>query len=1012
MSSVITLDFEHWKAQEAATGNPVVLDEFVFANIPGLDPTLPIDRNEKLPPENQIVHRQRVNKTGLASENAVAYSVTIGTEVGDFEFNWIGLLNKATGIIAMITHAPIQKKIKTHDGLQGNVLTRSFLLEFEGAAKETAINTTAETWQIDFTARLSGIDEQQRLINVDTYGDAAFFDDGFLVSHYANQYTVKRGLAYVGGLRGELKQDQIFTALRDTHIYADFSFQGNLLSQWETKVKLTPAKHLSNYADIAGFQHFVSAIAHIDADGKIADLRSIDSKINQKIKELQESKVDNNNIVDKTGNSENKIMSQAAVTAELDKRLEKDSLRNEDAASNINTSSGKSIQSELNILAGSSALYPEMYITALEVDHTEAFKRMFNDAKKLKRRVQAFGNYTLSSSIDGITISVPTDFSQATITCRSKETVLDWLQKTYIFTVTQDYENITHQFKSMDFVTGSIQSSIMNLNGFIKLSSDDVVLIRYENENTPTNQYKCETNEIFENGQLKYINHYQHGSKTKLEYKPYLNKLLIELPNFILEGAFIRSIIKVTRNNTTLKGGVIQTKSNGHCQAYIENEDSCKFEANDITLSLDYSSLNKGGYAITFKNTSTMILNNIVDAHGWSGVDGNCYRGLRVNDSHLLTVGGHFSVSDIHVDKSTIINHCNGQGWGEFRITRCRHLCADNDNSKTVTTFSTKYDYGNSWEGNIIIDDLEVIIGNKTKNYYIVSAMEPKYNHEFIGHCPDIFIENIRINVGKLTYNPNSITTIRFIDLGKSREMGFEQYQILPRYHEIKNVKLIGNRYFERIDVNPVFNFRDYSNLTRAQINTISGAHYLYTLTVSDLNVEKAGRANGSDIAACYVQGFRFTEHDIPQQIDIINSNYCIPCVSAWNNMNINVRNQIQNHVIYDNSIMGNISSYNIVKYKECTIFGTRVLGARENRSAFLDFHDCHFDFISRSRNQPMTIDDYDKNNGFGLVYSDSPVVTSRLNECTAALEAPDKTYDPKFKQWIKENYKLNGYYL
>lgn len=303
MSSVITLDFEHWKAQEAATGNPVVLDEFVFANIPGLDPTLPIDRNEKLPSENQIVHRQRVNKTGLASENAVAYSVTIGTEVGDFEFNWIGLLNKATGIIAMITHAPIQKKIKTHDGLQGNVLTRSFLLEFEGAAKETAINTTAETWQIDFTARLSGIDEQQRLINVDTYGDAAFFDDGFLVSHYANQYTVKRGLAYVGGLRGELKQDQIFTALRDTHIYADFSFQGNLLSQWETKVKLTPAKHLSNYVDIAGFQHFVFAIAHIGADGKMTDLRTR-KPFNEKLDEIErklDEKVGHNDLSSSIG---------------------------------------------------------------------------------------------------------------------------------------------------------------------------------------------------------------------------------------------------------------------------------------------------------------------------------------------------------------------------------------------------------------------------------------------------------------------------------------------------------------------------------------------------------------------------------------------------------------------------------------------------------------------------------------------------------------------------------------
>ncbi|MEY8165581.1 phage tail protein, partial [Providencia rettgeri] len=122
MASVITVAFEIWKAQEAASGKAVLLDEFVFANVPNLDPTQPIDRNEKLPPANQIVHRQAVNKAGLASENAVAYSVTLGAEVGNFDFNWIGLLNKASGTVAMITHAPTQKKLKNQNGQQGNVL--------------------------------------------------------------------------------------------------------------------------------------------------------------------------------------------------------------------------------------------------------------------------------------------------------------------------------------------------------------------------------------------------------------------------------------------------------------------------------------------------------------------------------------------------------------------------------------------------------------------------------------------------------------------------------------------------------------------------------------------------------------------------------------------------------------------------------------------------------------------------------------------------------------------------
>ncbi|MEI9788376.1 phage tail protein [Moellerella wisconsensis] len=324
MSSIITLDFEHYKAQEAATGTPVILDEFVFALVPNLDPKKPIERTEQLPNEKYIVHRQTVNKSGLVSENAVAYSVTLGTEIGDFEFNWIGLLNKASNSVAMITHAPTQKKLRTQGGQQGNVLTRSFLLEFDGAAKDTAINTTAETWQIDFTARLSGIDEMQRLINVDSYGSAAFFNDGFEVTRSSEQYTVKKGLGYVGGLRGELAQNQILNGLRNTKVYADFSYQGNIVSQWNTVIKITAAATLNNYVDAAGFSHQVFAIASIDANGNVKDLRSMGALSSQEISALEmrlkldlNKKIDKANISGQKGNDNDKVPSLNLMTNEL-----------------------------------------------------------------------------------------------------------------------------------------------------------------------------------------------------------------------------------------------------------------------------------------------------------------------------------------------------------------------------------------------------------------------------------------------------------------------------------------------------------------------------------------------------------------------------------------------------------------------------------------------------------------------------------------------------------------------
>ncbi|MDM3595667.1 phage tail-collar fiber domain-containing protein [Proteus mirabilis] len=272
--SIITTAFERWKAQESIDGNLIVLDEFVFAHIPNLEIEKPIDRNEGLPDAKYIVHRQTVNKTGVVNQNAVAYSVTIGAEIGDFDFNWIGLLNKKSGTVAMIVHAPTQRKIKTQAGQQGNVLTRSFLLEYLGASKETAITTPAEMWQIDFTARLSGIDEMQRLVNTDSYGEASFFDDAFLVAKTGNQYFVTKGIGYIGGLRAKLITNQNITVpAENTKVYADVSYQGNITSRWQTHIKLTVKPDLKNYIDNAGFAHFVFAIASISAEGKITDLR-------------------------------------------------------------------------------------------------------------------------------------------------------------------------------------------------------------------------------------------------------------------------------------------------------------------------------------------------------------------------------------------------------------------------------------------------------------------------------------------------------------------------------------------------------------------------------------------------------------------------------------------------------------------------------------------------------------------------------------------------------------------
>lgn len=271
--AVITKAFVEWKAKQAADNQPVVLDEYIFANIPGLDSSIPVSNTEGMPAADKIVHRQAVSKTGVINADSVVYSVTLGADVGDFDFNWIGLANKATGTLAMIIHAPTQRKVKNASGQQGNVLVRSMLMEYSGAQTATNITTPAETWQIDFTARLAGMDERHRKENMDLYGAAAFFDTGYLVAKTGAQFFVTKGAGYVAGLRSELVANQNITVTtKPTKVWLDVCWKGTLTSVWAIESKLTVAASLANYID-SGVQHYVFALASIDASGNVTDLR-------------------------------------------------------------------------------------------------------------------------------------------------------------------------------------------------------------------------------------------------------------------------------------------------------------------------------------------------------------------------------------------------------------------------------------------------------------------------------------------------------------------------------------------------------------------------------------------------------------------------------------------------------------------------------------------------------------------------------------------------------------------
>ena len=277
MASIITIAGEKLFAQKAQANEQLDIDTFIFANVPGQDPAAPIDRDEAMPDIGQQVHQQIVQQVGRINENVVVYSTVLDSVTGDFDFNWVGLYSSVNDTLVAINHIPTTPKTATAAGVAGNTLNRNFGIEYSGIADLTGITVAPETWQLDFTARLSGMDELTRNLAKDLNGTDSFIDDGFKVvpRETVNSFSVLPGIGYVNGLRIALTDEAILNA--DSYpkfIYVDAYFDGEASSVWKPKHLLSiTSEELTDYIDETGKQHYVVKLANITTADEVEDLR-------------------------------------------------------------------------------------------------------------------------------------------------------------------------------------------------------------------------------------------------------------------------------------------------------------------------------------------------------------------------------------------------------------------------------------------------------------------------------------------------------------------------------------------------------------------------------------------------------------------------------------------------------------------------------------------------------------------------------------------------------------------
>ena len=303
-----------------AQGKTLTIDKFIFANIPGLDPGKDPDPNEDKPSTDKIVYQCAPFKVGYVSPNCVAYSAVLGPDLGDFDFNWVGLWCSQYSTLMVISYNPLTHKQKNSQFDIGNTISKNIGIQYMNIKDLTAITIKAETWQLDFYNRFAGIDDRERRSNWDMYGNKFFEDNAFLIINNIGKYTAQPGLGYVRGIQivNQAIKDIGDPGVLPKIVYIDTWMEGDYRgceAKWQIT---TSATALIDYKDSANQQHYIELLATIAANSAITDNRNDDTTGNYR-------KIPRTPLSDNFELNDSKIAASTVATKNLaDRRVKND----------------------------------------------------------------------------------------------------------------------------------------------------------------------------------------------------------------------------------------------------------------------------------------------------------------------------------------------------------------------------------------------------------------------------------------------------------------------------------------------------------------------------------------------------------------------------------------------------------------------------------------------------------------------------------------------------------------
>lgn len=243
---------------------------FAFKSKRGKAPT----ENEQLQP-NEIVHNAKIQQQIRLSEDAIALSTTLDSDVGPFEFNWSCLYCSEYDTIIAVTYPKLTTKTVDGPGAKGNILIRSFILNYKNIADIT--NSAVIDASPNFMAhqRLGIVENSALQAIIDQQGQDWFIKNAFMVLPVEGVYKIMAGVAYISGHRIELENNRAIDATnKPFYIYVDVYKNNNDIDGLDTKFNIiVSSKDLKNYINTDGVHHYYCKLCQVMADGSVSDLR-------------------------------------------------------------------------------------------------------------------------------------------------------------------------------------------------------------------------------------------------------------------------------------------------------------------------------------------------------------------------------------------------------------------------------------------------------------------------------------------------------------------------------------------------------------------------------------------------------------------------------------------------------------------------------------------------------------------------------------------------------------------